>query len=201
MNGTYAKQIYTKNGVVKTNIFTNGEKVLHIGPGSKSLPGATTIDMLDLPGVDVVHDLDKLPWPLKENEFDLIFAHNVFEHLDNQVRVMEEMWRILKPQGRIIITVPHFRSVDAFTDSTHRHFFTSKSLDYYIATQRLADYEYTKKRFRKIGFWFGWPQPSGNPAVRVFKWFIARYPGIYDSHLSLLFPVKIVVWELEVIKD
>ncbi len=197
---TYAQKIYTKKGMTKENLFTHGERALHIGPGKKGLPGAVTIDVLNLPGVDTVHDLDVLPWPFQDNEFDFIFAHNVFEHLDKQVLVMEEMWRILKPQGRIVITVPYFRSPDAFTDSTHKHFFTSQSLDYYIQGKKLANYEYTNKYFLEKGFWFGWPQTSRNPVVRLFKWFITRYPKFYDAHLSLLFPMKIVMWELEVIK-
>lgn len=198
---SYAQKIYTYNGVTQENIFTNGENVLHIGPGKKSLLGATTIDILDLPGVDIVHDLDSIPWPFEDNTFDVIFAHSVFEHLDKQVLIMEEMWRILKPKGRIIITVPHFRCTDAFTDSTHRHFFTSQSLDYYIVSKKLSNYQYTKKSFTEKGFWFGWPQPSRNLITKLFKWFITKYPRFYDSHLSLLFPVKILVWELEVIKE
>jgi predicted SAM-dependent methyltransferase len=114
---------------------------------------------------------------------------------------MNEMWRILKPKGRIVIAVPHFRCVDAFTDSTHRHFFTTKSLDYYIAEKKLSHYEYTDKKFTQKGFWFGWPQPSRNPITKLFKWFISKYPGFYDSHLSLLFPIKIIIWELEVVKE
>ena len=185
----------------KTPLFTDGRKVLHIGPGKKSLPGAVTIDVLKLPGVDIVHNLDVFPWPFPDNSFDCIFAHNVFEHLDNQLQAMNEMWRILKPQGRIVVAVPYFRSVDAFTDPTHRHFFTSRSMDYYIHKKTLAEYSYTDKKFIQKGFWYGWPQVSGNPLVRMFKNFITKHSRWYDSHLSLLFPMKIVVWELEVIKE
>lgn len=199
---SYTEQIYTYKGVTKENLFSNGKKALHIGSGKKRLPGSTTIDILDLPGVDIVHNLDIMPWPFQDNEFDLVFAHSVFEHLEDQIAIMEEMHRILKPGGRIIITVPHFRCTDAFTDSTHTHFFTTQSMDYYIRDEKnkLANFEYTKKQFKKIGFWFGWPQPSRNLIVRLFKWYIARHPHFYDTHLSLLFPLKIVIWELEVIK-
>lgn len=197
---TYAEKIYTRNGVTKENIFTHGEKALHIGPGKKVLPGAITIDVIDLPEVNIVHDLDILPWPFKDNEFDLIFAHSVFEHLDNQLAIMKEMKRILKPKGKMVIAVPYFRCPDAFTDSTHKHFFTTRSLDYYIEGKALSQYEYVDARFLERGFWYGWPQVSYNPLVRMFKWFIGKYPKFYDSHLSLLFPMKILIWELEVIK-
>lgn len=197
---TYTKQIYTYEGVTKKNLFADGKKALHIGSGKKTLPGATTIDILDLPGVDVVHDLDIMPWPFPDNEFDLVFAHSVFEHLEDQIAIMEEMHRILKPGGRIVITVPHFRCTDAFTDSTHTHFFTSQSMDYYIEGTALANYEYSNVLWKKVGFWYGWPQIAKNPIRRLFKWYISNHPKFYDSHLSLLFPTKIVIWELEVIK-
>lgn len=200
-NTTYTERIYTKSGIVKENIFTNGEKVLHIGSGDSVLVGATSIDILDLPNVDTVHDLDSFPWPYDDNTFDLIFAQSVFEHLDDQLAVMEEMHRILKPKGRLVIAVPHFRCVDAFTDATHEHFFTRQSLDYYTNKDNsLARYQYTKKKYKEINFWYGWPTKSSNPLMRLFKSFIHKHPKFYDTHLSLLFPAKIIMWEMEVIK-
>lgn len=196
----YAQQIYTKRGIITEPIF-EGKDVLHIGSGSRVLPGAKTIDILDLPGVDVVHDLDVTPWPFKANSFDLIFGHNVFEHLEDLVATMEEVHRLLKPGGRVVITVPYFRCTDAFTDSTHEHFFTSSTFDYFLDDKnQLASYRYTDKHFKRIGFWYGWPQPSSNPIVNAFKNYIQGHRRFYDSHLSLLFPAKIVVWELEVVK-
>jgi len=194
---TYAEQIYTPFGITKENIFHNKEKVLHIGSGKAALPGTKTIDIIDFPEVDVVHDLDIFPWPFADNSYDLIFAHSVFEHLENQLKTMEEISRILKPGGRLVITVPYFRCVDAFTDSTHTHFFTTQSLNYYIRGSELSNFEYTNVKFKKIGFWYGWPHPSKNILVRLLKKIMNRYPYFYDQYLSIIFPVKILIWELE----
>lgn len=196
----FTQKIYTKLGITKVSVFSN-ERVLHIGSGNSRLPGAETIDVLDLPNVDIVHDLESFPWPYEDNAFDLIFAHSVFEHFSDPVKIMEEMWRVLKPGGRAVITVPYFRSVDAYCDPTHKHFFTSGSFNYYLDEQTtLAGYRYTDRRFKKVGFWYGWPQPSINPLVRIFKSFIHKHQNFYDSHLSLLLPLDIVIWELEAIK-
>lgn len=198
---SYAQAIYTKKGITKNNIFS-GEKVLHFGSGNKKLLGSISVDVLDLPNVDVVHDLDEYPWPFEDSSFDLIYGHNALEHLSNIVDVMNEIHRLLKPSGRLVVTVPYFRSVDAFGDPTHKHFFTSGTLDCVVDSgTTISSYEYTNKRFKKIGFWYGWPQSSSNPLVRFFKNFISKHPRSYDSHISLIFPVKIVVWELEVIKN
>ena len=195
-----AKKIYTKNGFVKKNVFSD-KKVLHIGCGNSKLPGAIGVDLLSLEQVDVVHNLDKIPWPFKDNSFEIVLAHSVVEHIDNIVDLFEEIWRISKPGARVVITVPYFRSIDSFTDITHKHFFTSFSLDYFIeANNSLANYSYTNRSFKKIGFWYGWPQKSNNFIVRTFKSWISRHPKFFDQYLSLLFPVKILIWELEVNK-
>lgn len=196
----YAQKIYTKNGLAKDDPFP-GKKVLHFGAGAKKLPGSTSIDILNLPEVDIVHDLDKYPWPFEDNSFDVVFGHNALEHLTDIVVAMDEIHRLLKPGGRLIVTVPYFRSTDAYTDPTHKHFFTSKSLDYFIqADSTLSAYRYSDKLYKKIRFWYGWPQPSSSLLNRFFKNLILNYPKFYDSYLSLLLPVKIVIWELEVTK-
>lgn len=196
----FAQAIYTKQGMVRGNPFPD-KKVLHIGCGASKLAGSLGMDVLALPGVDVVHNLDHFPWPVAENSQDIVFAHSVVEHLSDMVGFMNEVWRVLKPGGRVIITVPYFRSVDSFTDVTHKHFFSSKSMNYFIeGAGGLSDYAYTEKLFTKIGFWYGWPQESNNPFVRFLKQFITENQYEYDQFLSLLFPMKILVWELEVSK-
>jgi SAM-dependent methyltransferase len=197
---TLAPLIFTSKGFPKTNPFP-GKRVLHIGCGDDKLPGATGVDSLKLPAVDVVHNLDSTPWPFADNAFDVIYAHSVVEHLSDIVAFMEEVWRVLAPGGRIIISVPYFRSPDAFTDITHKHFFTSQSFDYFLNEDNTrANYAYTSRRFRRAGFWFGWPAASKRPLVRIFKRFIGRRPKLYDTYLSLLAPVKHLVWEMEPIK-
>ncbi len=193
----FTQQIYTNNGINK-NFNENGLKILHLGCGSSKLTNAFGIDKLSLGSVDLVHDLDKTPWPINENSYDLILAHSALEHIDNIVSFMEESWKILRNHGRIIITVPYFRIIDAFTDPTHKHFFTSESLNYFCAGGgKLENYQYSKAKFKKIGFWYGWPQSSDDPLIRLFKKFINKYPKFYDQYLSYIFPVKILVWELE----
>jgi len=193
-----AQKIYTKNGFVRENIFP-GKKVLHLGCGHHKLSGAIGIDILPLGQVDITHDLDKMPWPLLESSFDVILAHSVVEHLSDIVALFDEIWRLAKPGARVVITVPYFRCIDSFTDITHKHFFTSSSLDYFIKENNsLSNYCYTNKNFKKIGFWHGWPQESDNFFVRSFKGWVSHHPRFFDQYLSLLFPVKILIWELEV---
>ncbi len=200
MQRCIVQKIYTKDGITKENIF-GGRRVLHLGCGRTKLPGSVGVDALSFPATDVVHDLNAFPWPFDEGSVDVIFAHSVLEHLDSLPTAFEEMYRVCKNGARIIIAVPYFRSVDAFIDPTHRHFFTSGSLDYFCdVNNSLSRYGYTPHTFKKIGFWYGWPRRSQNPFVLFFKRFINRHKTFYDQYLSILMPIKILVWELEVSK-
>ena len=197
MKQPYSLEIYTPTGITKAPVLV-GKKILHVGCGNSKLNGAVGLDRLKLAAVDVVHDLDRTPWPFTEGSFDVIYAHSVVEHVGDIVAFFDESWRILKPGGRMVIAVPYFRCVDAFTDPTHTHFFTAHSLDYFLNEESgLAGYSYSKHSFNKVAFWYGWPGQSSNPLVRVFKRFISRHRRFYDQYASLLLPMKILVWELE----
>lgn len=45
--------------------------------------------------------------PCKNQQFDLIICSEVLEHLQDDFKAMRELKRILKPKGKLIITVPH----------------------------------------------------------------------------------------------
>lgn len=177
-------QIYTPTGVTNVPLKCS---VLHIGCGDNKIPGAIGVDRR---ATDVVHDLEQIPWPFQDNSFDIVVAHSILEHLTPFIPVMEEIHRVCR--DRVIISVPYFRSLHAYNDPTHVHFFTHKSMDYVLEN---APYFYTEKRFKLVGFWYGWPQPSRNPAVRLFKYFIHAHPDFYEQYLSLL-PVQALFWEL-----
>lgn len=60
-------------------------------------------------GIDVIHDLEKFPYPFKDNFFDEIVLRNVLEHIDlNKTElVLNELHRICKNKAVIKITVPY----------------------------------------------------------------------------------------------
>jgi predicted SAM-dependent methyltransferase len=110
--------------------------ILNLGCGSVLMPGAVNVDVADVPGVDFVWDLDDAPWPFleayDEPQVSEIFAKDVFEHVANPITFMSECHRVLAPGGVLHIRTPYFRSIDAFTDPTHRRFPTEYTFDYWV---------------------------------------------------------------------
>jgi len=199
MKNLLTPKIYTKNGFVKENI-AQGKRVLDVGCGSRKLPGAEGIDIVQNSDADTIHNLASFPWPYKNSTFDIILINHSLEHMEDIPKTFSEIHRIAKLCAHIIIQVPYFRSIDAYADPTHRHFFTSRSLDYFIEGADNAEYHYSNARFKKLGFWYGWPHASKNPLRQIIKKCMHRFPDFYDQYLSLVLPTECVTWELEVLK-
>lgn len=104
------------------------EKVLDLGCGGTKVPGSIGVDMVHGPSVDVVHDLDTVPYPFQDNIFDAVYLNHCIEHLADPKKVLEECVRIAKPGGTIFITVPHFTNPAAFGDVTHRRYFSYRAI-------------------------------------------------------------------------
>jgi SAM-dependent methyltransferase len=123
---------------------------LNLGCGRRPISGFTNVDLFDGPGVDMVVDLDQ-PLPFKTASADLIYADNVFEHLQNYPGILQECRRVLSPHGRLVVDVPYFRSAGAFIDPTHRNFFTLRSMRYFVENTYESDhYAYLPVLFRKV---------------------------------------------------
>lgn len=197
---TLAETIYTQNG--RSIVVKSPQKAFNLGGGGQRYEGVINVDVLKGESTDIVHDLNVFPWPIPDNIADEVFSFHSMEHLDDLLRVMKEIHRISKNNAHVVIEVPYFRHSGAFQDPTHKHFFTSKTMDYFCSNMAKGrpGGVYSSERFDKVGFWYGWPAQSKNFFARIFKEFIQRYPKFYDEFLSKLVPVKIVVFELEVVK-
>ncbi len=104
--------------------------ILNLGCGKVRIPGSIGVDRVPIESfVDVVHDLDLVPYPFEDNSVNEIHFYHVLEHLQEPVRKLEEIYRILMPGGILHMRVPHFSSMGAFTDITHVRPFGYLSFD------------------------------------------------------------------------
>ena len=59
---------------------------------------------LDSPLADVKMDVHEIPFD--DNTFDVVFCNHVMEHVDDDIKAMSEIYRVLKPGGWAIIQSP-----------------------------------------------------------------------------------------------
>lgn len=110
----------------ETDFFTSTKKLktLHIAPEQcfldifrkqKNLDYITSD--LESPIADVKADICNLPF--KNNEFDVVFCNHVLEHITDDTKAMQELYRVLKPGGFGIFQIPQDLSrAVTFEDNT-----------------------------------------------------------------------------------
>lgn len=96
------------------------------------LPGHVNLDIRR--PADILFDLekcgiDKLPFP--DNHFDRILMSHVFEHINNGMAMMQELWRVAKPDATMAILTPYGSSDNADEDPTHVKRVFSKTYIYF----------------------------------------------------------------------
>lgn len=96
-----------------------------------------------------VWNLNEVPWPTKDETTETVVAKDVIEHLDDVIKTIEECHRILRPEGELIITTPHYESENSWHDPTHKWHLTERSFDYFDpGTEFGSKYGYyTKAKF------------------------------------------------------
>lgn len=175
-------------------------KLLDLGCGVRKRKRAIGVDIIKNSDADIIHDLNIFPYPFNDNEFDDVFCDNILEHLDNVVKVMEEIWRISKNGAVIKIFVPYFRSRYAFAGTTHRNYFSVESFYYYK-----PDHIYNKL-YRCSSVTFDVEKIifderiRGNLFQRTMKSFSNKYPQIYENKFSHLYPLSELTFILKVLK-
>ncbi len=168
-------------------------KRLNLGCGRDILSGWINLDTLKLQGVDVVHDLNKTPYPFSANEFDEILCQDVLEHVEDLIKVIKEIHRILKPGGIVHIRVPHFTSAIAFNDPTHKKFFAWDSFNYFTENSQYSFYtdfsfELTNRKLefgKKLALWNWLIEPLANAFPRLYEDTPLRIFPALNLHVEL----------------
>ncbi len=119
---------------------------LNVGCGRNAMEGWVNLDRVELPGVNIVADIDRCaeePLPLEDDYVDEFLLSHVIEHLRNPLPLFQELHRIAKPNALAAIRVPYGSSDDAFEDPTHVQRYFLNSFGYFSQPSYWrADYGY-----------------------------------------------------------
>jgi len=171
--------------------------ILELGCGRYKKAGAIGIDKVDLPGVDIVADIEDGLDFIPDGSVDEIYALSCFEHIRDFGKLMGEILRVLKKNGRTFVFVPHFSNPYYYSDPTHVRFFGLYSFYYFVGMnyqlrRKVPDY-YFDRKIRIVSQRLVFDSPF------LFRKIIKRVMGVvlnscsflqefYEENLCYLFP-------------
>ena len=147
---------------------------LDVGCGPTCRPHFAGVDLEPYLGVKVVGSAEALPF--RDGSVDLVSLDHVVEHVD-LVEALREAHRVLRPGGWVELWAPHFSSVAAWVDPTHRRPVTWGTWDYFAR----GDYGLPvfQVRWRRL-YW----QPRGKHQWAVPL--VNMWPRFFERHLAYL---------------
>lgn len=111
---------------------------------------------------DIVTD----PFPFPDNYFTYVRAHNILEHIPKLiyypkrrypfVEVMNEIHRVLVPDGKCEILVPVHPNISSFTDPTHVSHITLNTITGYFCIEGRYLFEYCQAHYGYKGTFSVW---------------------------------------------
>jgi predicted SAM-dependent methyltransferase len=170
---------------------------LNLGAGKDVKLGYGWInhDIVKLPFIDKVHDLDKRPWPFLDDTFDEVICSHVLEHVDDLPATMKELRRVCELGARIRIRVPHFSCGVSYRDPTHKRLFSYYTWDYFT-DECFYDLPHFKVVKRKLNF----TRQTATFLNYIINPIINLCPSLYERLWCWMLPCAEVIVELEVIK-
>lgn len=160
-------------------------KKLNIGSGEDYKKGWINLDYNTKYKSDIIHNLDKFPYPFKKEEFDYIYCSHVLEHVDDLFKTLKELSRILKKEGIIHIRVPHFSNGIGYNDLSHKRFFGWFTFD------RIIEGYYNEQfNFSIISKRFNFLAEKHAILNGMFSWIFNLMPKqFYERFLCWIMPV------------
>ncbi len=176
---------------------------LHLGCGTDIKEGWVNLDIANIPGVDVVHNIDDLPLPFPDNSFDEVLCQFILEHV-TWIPILRDIHRTLAPGGKLHISVPHFTSKQNFTGPQHKHLFSVETFDFFVPSTKTYqthahyfDFSFSAIPYRHITF-------ELSSRIFFFNKLVVKWVNktkyrqqLYESlFLSRIFPAENIIFTL-----
>jgi len=94
---------------------------LDIGCGNNRQEGFVTLDRSKECKPDIIWDIQKFPYPIPKEACHMVLMSHIWEHIEPKFRVdvLNEVWRICRKGGQVLISTPYYLSFWASQDPTH----------------------------------------------------------------------------------
>lgn len=161
-------------------------KRLHLGCGNIRLPGFCNVDILTTAAVDVISDISKLD-NFADDSIELIYACHVLEHFshDEAINVLRRWFEVLKPGGKLRISVPDIDRIVKIYHENWQHFQTTGNSPW---VGLLYGGQGDPYDFHKTGFNFCWMryllEDIGFVEVAEYPHEPHFIPGVVDASLA-----------------
>ena len=176
------------------------QRILDVGCGINKFPGSIGLDRNPRSKADVVADLDRFPYPFRDNAFGGLRAIHVIEHVSDVMKTMEEFHRLVRPGGVVTIITPHYTDFSSFCDPTHKWHLNTFSFRYFGEDNAGYGY-YSHVRFREnfvhvklLNLW----------KLLGFEFLVNHsqvFRKFWEHYLCFVVRGKVIEWRLEVVKD
>jgi SAM-dependent methyltransferase len=173
------------------------KKILDLGSGIDKISGAIRLDNNKEVKPDILHDLNNYPYPFENDQFDEIHLNNILLHLDDVFSTMKEIHRIVKVDGKVIVKCAYFRSNYAYHFPGNKNHFTVNTFNFFDPEHLFfKKFKYTKTKFDVEKIIFNENFNSGL-LKKLLTVFANKFPQIYESKLSHLFPLDEIKYQLK----
>lgn len=170
MTAKSVKEKFKAFGELEQALRTEKDLVLELGAGKDEFNDegeeVFRLDVASYGGrTDLVFNLESLgngqKLPFEDESFDKVRAKQVLEHIENLEKVFEEVYRVLKENGKFIVEVPHRKSPSAYAEQGeygHCNYFNEYALlhfgenDWGIQNDRL-DCSFSVEKVRTFYNW------------------------------------------------
>jgi ubiquinone/menaquinone biosynthesis C-methylase UbiE len=169
------------------------EKVAGISVENAKIFG---VDLSSETDYNVNLERDKLPF--KDSSIDMFYSSHTFEHLYDIEHIMQEIYRCIKPDGLIVIRVPHYSAPNAKTPFHKLYYSYNNSFAHYIpeviARKHTEHYSHVRLNYIRRRLRFGrYSQFFAEPIFNLF-------PTVYEKFFSGIFPCDELLFVMKPVK-
>jgi ubiquinone/menaquinone biosynthesis C-methylase UbiE len=150
---------------------------------------------------DIRWDLEKgLPKRIKDNSVEEIVMRHSLEHISNVWKLMDDIWRVLKPEGKLRVWAPHYSSWTAFSTLDHKKFFSIKTFDHLTLDNEQNYYCKAKFKINKKELHYFSEVPKFRTINKIISSLTNFNHTFYEKFMARILPCDEIYFEMEAVK-